>query len=110
MYRNSKERGILPKGRFHEKKIAVLLDFVQITFIAFLDIFSTQNVTKKHNKFRTPGPPPPYLGLSPKIYDFFLLHPLLQCSGNDMFVSNSRPLLRMDGCLFLPQAIGIPSQ
>ena len=31
---------------------------------------------KKHKKFRTPDPPPPNLGLSPKFYQFFWPRPL----------------------------------
>ena len=51
-----------------------ILNDKTICFIAFLDVFSTNKiVTKKHKKIRTPRTPPPYLGLSPKFYNFLLL-------------------------------------
>ena len=40
-----------------------------ICFIAFLDVFTTKNIYQKNTK--NLGPPPPYLGLSPKFYLFW---------------------------------------
>ena len=46
---------------------------MSLCFIAFLDVFSTKNGYQNNTKNRTPSPPrppPPYLGLFPKLYQF----------------------------------------
>ena len=61
-----------------------------LCFVAFLDVFSTKKwLPKKHKKVSTPGPSPPYLGLSPKFNQFFLVEFSTQKLLNIQFESSS---------------------
>ena len=55
-------------------------------FHSILDILSTKNGYQKNTKNRTPRPPLPYLGCSPKFYQFFYAFPNTLCKKNHLFL------------------------